>query len=117
MWSLQQACGTTGSCDRYPRVTVAHPTKSVDLWDHRVGRHLMDPIMGRFEAWDTRHVGLFTFAHSPKHLELYHRYGFWPRFLTAVMGKRVAGPGGTPPSTYATVPAGIAPNAWRCAGR
>jgi hypothetical protein len=69
----------------------------------------MDPIMGRFEAWDTRYVGFCTFAHSPKHLELYHRYGFWPRFLTAVMGKRVAGPGGTPPSTYATLPAGDRP--------
>ncbi|MDT2008063.1 GNAT family N-acetyltransferase [Rhodococcus opacus] len=80
-----------------------------DLWDQGIGRHLMDPIMDRFETWNTRHLGLFTFAHSPKHLELYRRYGFWPRFLTAVMGKPVAGPVGTPPPTYTTLPAGQRP--------
>jgi hypothetical protein len=28
---------------------------------------------------------LFTFAHSTKHLNLYQKFGFWPRFLTALM--------------------------------
>jgi hypothetical protein len=63
-----------------------------DLWDHGVGQHLMEPIMGCFETWGNRHLGLFTFSQSPKHLELYRRYGFWPRFLTAVMRKQVATP-------------------------
>ncbi|WP_371100104.1 GNAT family N-acetyltransferase [Streptomyces sp. PU_AKi4] len=60
-----------------------------DLWDRGIGRRLMEPVMDRFDTWENRHLGLFTFSHSPKHLELYRRYGFWPRFLTAVMRKRV----------------------------
>ncbi len=35
----------------------------------------------------TQHAGLFTFAHSQKHVGLYQRFGFWPRFLTALMSK------------------------------
>ncbi|MDX3643064.1 GNAT family N-acetyltransferase [Streptomyces sp. MB09-02B] len=61
-----------------------------ELWDQGIGRRLMEPVMARFDTWENRHLGLFTFAHSPKHLELYRRYGFWPRFLTAIMKKQVA---------------------------
>ncbi|WP_051767546.1 GNAT family N-acetyltransferase [Streptomyces sp. NRRL S-37] len=61
-----------------------------DLWDRGIGRRLMEPVMDCFGTWENRHLGLFTFAHSPKHLELYRRYGFWPRFLTAIMRKQVA---------------------------
>ncbi|MER5292672.1 GNAT family N-acetyltransferase [Streptomyces pharetrae] len=61
-----------------------------DLWDQGIGRRLMEPVMDCFDAWGNRHLGLFTFSHSPKHLELYRRYGFWPRFLTAIMKKHVA---------------------------
>ncbi|MFF9913720.1 GNAT family N-acetyltransferase [Streptomyces sp. NPDC013457] len=61
-----------------------------DLWDQGVGRRLMEPVMACFDTWENSHLGLFTFSHSPKHLELYRRYGFWPRFLTAVMKKPVA---------------------------
>src|SRR5262245_23932816 len=50
----------------------------------------MAPIMECFERWGTRHAGLFTFPHSQKHIALYHRFGFWPRFLTALMSKPVA---------------------------
>jgi hypothetical protein len=28
-------------------------------------------------------------APSPKHLGLYQRFGFWPRFLTAIMAKHL----------------------------
>ena len=31
------------------------------------------------------HLGLFTFAESPKHLHLYEKFGFRPRFLTCIM--------------------------------
>ncbi|WP_055620115.1 GNAT family N-acetyltransferase [Streptomyces sp. IBSBF 3352] len=61
-----------------------------DLWDQGIGRRLMEPVMDCFGAWGNSHLGLFTFSHSPKHLELYRRYGFWPRFLTAIMKKQVA---------------------------
>lgn len=32
---------------------------------------------------------LVPFAHSQKHVGLYQRFGFWPRFLTAIMSKQV----------------------------
>ena len=43
--------------------------------------------MDLFAKWDVREAGLFTFAHSPKHIALYQKFGFWPRFLTAIMSK------------------------------
>ena len=60
-----------------------------DLWDRGVGKRLMEPVMGCFAAWGTMHAGLFTFAQSEKHVGLYRSFGFWPRFLTAVMSKPV----------------------------
>lgn len=61
-----------------------------DLWDRGVGKRLMEPIMECFDRWATKHVGLFTFAHSQKHISLYQKFGFWPRFLMAIMSKPVA---------------------------
>ena len=60
-----------------------------DFWDRGVGKRLMEPIMEIFSKWGTRHAGLFTFAHSQKHVGLYQRFGFWPRFLTAIMSKPI----------------------------
>ncbi len=60
-----------------------------DFWDKGIGKRLMDPVMALFEEWKTKHAGLFTFAHSPKHIGLYHKFGFCPRFLTAIMSKTV----------------------------
>ncbi|WP_319455096.1 MULTISPECIES: GNAT family N-acetyltransferase [unclassified Mycobacterium] len=60
-----------------------------ELWDRGVGRRLMEPVMDCFAGWQTTHAGLFTFAQSQKHVGLYQRFGFWPRFLTAVMSKAV----------------------------
>ena len=60
-----------------------------DLWDRGVGKRLMEPIMNCFARWGTKHAGLFTFAHSQKHVGLYQKFGFWPRFLTAIMSKPV----------------------------
>jgi len=45
--------------------------------------------MDLFEAWGTSHAGLFTFGQSAKHVGLYQKYGFWPRFLTAVVSSPV----------------------------
>ncbi|MGH8980326.1 MAG: GNAT family N-acetyltransferase [Acidimicrobiales bacterium] len=55
------------------------------LWDRGVARALLDATMELFERWGVEHRGLFTFAQSPKHLALYQRYGFFPRFLTAIL--------------------------------
>jgi GNAT superfamily N-acetyltransferase len=60
-----------------------------DLWDQGIARQLLDPTMALFERWGTTHAGLFTFPHSTKHIHLYQSYGFWPRYLTAVMSKPV----------------------------
>jgi len=60
-----------------------------DYWDRGVGKRLMEPIMQLFDKWGTKHAGLFTFPHSQKHIGLYQRFGFWPRFLTAIMSKPV----------------------------
>lgn len=64
---------------------------SVDppLWERKIARRLLDPTMELFKKWQMRHVGLFTFAQSPKHIALYQKYSFWPRYLTAVMDKKV----------------------------
>src|ERR1044072_7860261 len=60
-----------------------------DFWDRGVGKRLMEPVMELFRNWGTKHAGLFTFAHSPKHVGLYQKFGFWPRYLTAIMSKSV----------------------------
>ncbi len=58
-----------------------------DLWNRGVARRLLEPTMECFARWGTRHAGLYTFAQSPKHVGLYQRFGFYPRFLVAIMTK------------------------------
>jgi GNAT superfamily N-acetyltransferase len=60
-----------------------------DLWDRGIGKRLMEPVMECFDKWQTKHAGLFTFPHSQKHIGLYQRFGFYPRFLTAITSKPV----------------------------
>lgn len=69
-----------GSVGFFGPLTV-HP----DFWDRGIAQRLLEPTMDLFRAWGTGHAGLFTFAHSPKHVGLYQKFGFWPRFLTALM--------------------------------
>ncbi len=61
-----------------------------DLWDQGIAQRLMEPIMEKFSEWGTKHAGLFTFPHSPKHIHLYEKFGFFARFLTPIMSKAVA---------------------------
>ena len=63
-----------------------------DFWNRGIAQQLVEAVLDEFDHRGTRHIGLFTFAHSPKHLALYQRYGFWPRFLTAIMSKPVHQP-------------------------
>lgn len=60
-----------------------------DLWDQGIGARLVEAVMARFDEWGTQHAGLFTFAQSAKHVGLYQKYGYWPRFLTAIMSAPV----------------------------
>src|SRR5262249_10568914 len=50
-----------------------------------VGRALVEAVSSQFDAWGTRHAGLFTFPQSAMHLALYQKFGFYARFLTAIM--------------------------------
>jgi GNAT superfamily N-acetyltransferase len=76
-----------------------------DLWDRGIAKKLLAPVMDTFERWGTRHAGLFTFAHSTKHVGLYQKFGFWPRFLTAIMSKAVVqSVDATPLSTLSQLP-------------
>ena len=75
---------------RWGSVGVVGPlTIRPELWDRGIGQKLIEAAMEMFRGWRTRDVGLFTFAHSPKHIALYQKFGFWPGSLTAVMRKRV----------------------------
>src|SRR5260370_1870705 len=60
-------------------------TSRADLWDGGIAQLLLAPTMGLFDKWGVRHAGLFTFPSSAKHIALYQKFGFWPRFLTALM--------------------------------
>lgn len=61
-----------------------------ELWNQRVAQKLLDRTIELFETWGVRDTGLFTFAHSSKHVGLYQKYDYWPRFLTALMPKEVS---------------------------
>jgi GNAT superfamily N-acetyltransferase len=60
-----------------------------EYWNRGVAQRLLVPTMEIFKRWGVRHMGLYTFAHSPKHLALYQKFGFWPRDLVALMAKPV----------------------------
>jgi GNAT superfamily N-acetyltransferase len=61
-----------------------------DLWNAGIARHLLGPTMELLDARGCRLQGLFTFAQSTKHVGLYQRYDFWPRFLAAIMTRSTA---------------------------
>jgi len=75
-----------------------------DLQDQGVAQVLLGRTMAEFEHWQTSQNGLFTFADSARHVGLYRKFGFYPRFLTAIMAapaRQVAMPGGA--SLFATL--------------
>jgi GNAT superfamily N-acetyltransferase len=56
-----------------------------EYWDRGVGKKLLEATMTIFDRWNVRHTGLFTFPQSAKHVGLYQKFGYWPRYLTAIM--------------------------------
>ena len=60
-----------------------------DVWDRGIGRRLTESLVGLLSQWEVRLAGLFTGPQSPKHLGLYQKFGFWPRYLTAILSKPV----------------------------
>jgi GNAT superfamily N-acetyltransferase len=73
-----------GSVGYFGPLTV-HPNFS----GRGVGQELLKPILALLKIWGCCHTGLYTYSASPKHLILYQKFGFWPRFLTATMSKDV----------------------------
>jgi GNAT superfamily N-acetyltransferase len=74
-----------GSVGFFGPLTI-HP----DYWSKGIAKRLLEPTMQLFSMWKTKHAGLFTFANSPKHIGLYQKFDFWPRFLTAIMSKEIS---------------------------
>ncbi len=68
-----------------------------EYWDRGVAQQLLQATMEIFDGWGLRHSGLFTFPQSAKHIGLYQKFGYWPRYLTAVMAR-------TPEAAPATTP-------------
>jgi GNAT superfamily N-acetyltransferase len=73
-----------GSFGFFGPLTI-HP----NFWDRGVAQQLLVPTMELFRRWGCRHLGLYTFAQSPKHMSLYQKCGFWPRDLVATIAKDV----------------------------
>ncbi len=56
-----------------------------EYWDRGVAKALMQATIDRFDRDGVARTGLFTFAHSTKHVGLYRSFGYWPGYLTALM--------------------------------
>ena len=67
-----------------------------DLWDKGIAQPLVAAVSEQFALWGTRHAGLCTFPQSTKHIWLYQKFGFYPRFLTAIMAAPAAASGPLP---------------------
>jgi len=71
-------------------------TIAPDRWDQGIAKAILVDTQRVFDAWHVTHRGLFTFPHSPKHVGLYQRFGYWPRYLTPILQRTVtAGDGPT----------------------
>jgi hypothetical protein len=57
------------------------------LSNRGIARRLLAASMEIVDGWRVHEAALFTFSNSPKHIHLYQGFGFWPRFLTALLSK------------------------------
>jgi GNAT superfamily N-acetyltransferase len=73
-----------GSVGFFGRMAV-HP----EMWGKGIASKLLDSTIRLFEDWRTSQNGLDTFPDSEKHIHLYQKHGFWPRYLTAMMSKKL----------------------------
>jgi GNAT superfamily N-acetyltransferase len=65
-----------------------------DLWDRGIGQLLVAAACEAFDEWGVRLAGLCTFPQSAKHVWTYGKFGFHPRFLTAIMAAPAQPQGG-----------------------
>jgi GNAT superfamily N-acetyltransferase len=76
-----------------------------DVWDKGVGSRLWEARLPLLDRWGATHAGLFTAPQSTKHVHLYQKFGFWPRFLTALTEKPVPS-AGAPGESYSSLSEG-----------
>jgi GNAT superfamily N-acetyltransferase len=76
-----------------------------EFWNKGIAQLLLEPTVKLFDRWDVRSSGLFTFAHSAKHVGLYQKFGYWPGSLTALM-TRTPEPSSSahPPAVFSSLP-------------
>jgi len=72
-------------------------TVEPEYWNRGIAQRLLGPTMEIFRRWGNRHLGLYTFPHSPKHMALYQKFGFWPRDLVVNFAKTLVGAPAAPP--------------------
>ena len=70
-----------------------------EYWNRGVAKRLLESTMKIFDDWGLRRTGLYTFAHSVKHVSLYQKFGYWPCYLTALMTRTPEPPAGPVDST------------------
>ena len=70
-----------------------------EYWERGVAQRLLEGTMKVFDDWRLRHTGLYTFPQSAKHVHLYQKFGYWPRYLTAILS-RTPEPGPAPTLLY-----------------
>jgi GNAT superfamily N-acetyltransferase len=63
-----------------------------EYWNRGVAQQLLAATMKVFDRWGVRRSALFTFPHSPRHVGLYQKFGYWPGSLTALMKRAPAPP-------------------------
>ncbi len=75
---------TWGKIGFFGPLTV-HP----DLWDRGIAQLLLKATMELFTKRGMVHTGFFTYPESPKHIALYQKFGYRPRYLTGIMSSPV----------------------------
>lgn len=103
-WSGDQLVGSA-VVSRWGSVGVLGPVSvAPERWGAGIGTRLVAAAVEVMEGWDTAQQGLFTFAESPRHHGLYQRFGFWPRYLIAIMSRAVDASGPELGTLLSTLP-------------
>jgi len=75
---------------KWGSVAIVGPlTVHPNVWDHAIGTRLMEAAIRLIDRWGPEHAGLHIVTHSAKHIQLFRKFGFWPRCLIEVMCKTV----------------------------
>src|SRR5262249_41578688 len=91
---------------RGPTRCSSGPHVRPDLQEHGIAKALLAKSIAQLDVWGTRHVGLFSFAHSAKHvaryIEVRRFFAFPPQFRSRqapnqFSATRTAGCNDTPP--------------------